>query len=251
MNIFVMMLVLILVATFLALLVPIIRGMKIERRIKDICMWKGYRYYGENIPDAHFLFQGTGMDRGDRHRAQYGIGRRIEGLDIRFFDWEVIHEDDENQWSEYFKVAAIHKQFNFYGYIHVRREGMLDKFDTIFGSNDLDFENKAFSDRFFVRANPERFGYDFFHPRMMEVFLEFPDVNVIVTGRSIVIFQRGSFAQRGTLLRIFEGEKPIQTWIDGTTYMLVKIHKNIPKIMLPHKGPLIQGDARRPQPESR
>lgn len=55
--------------------------------------------------------------------------------------------------------------------IQIRPEHFFDRMASAIGFNDLDFESVEFSDAFHVKASDERFAYDLFHPRMMELLL--------------------------------------------------------------------------------
>lgn len=54
----------------------------------------------------------------------------------------------------------------------VRREHLFDKFSSMLGFDDIDFESVEFSKKFCVKSPDKRFAYDLFTPRMMEFFLE-------------------------------------------------------------------------------
>jgi hypothetical protein len=65
----------------------------------------------------------------------------------------------------------------------IRPEGISDKMDAAFGSDDIDFESVEFSKLFHVASSDRRFAYDVLHPRMMEYLLaERPPMFVIASG---------------------------------------------------------------------
>lgn len=55
--------------------------------------------------------------------------------------------------------------------IIVRREKALDRVKSAIGFDDIDFESKAFSDRFYVGSPDKRFAYRLITPRVMEYLL--------------------------------------------------------------------------------
>lgn len=78
----------------------------------------------------------------------------------------------------------------------VRRENLFDKFSSMLGFDDIDFESSEFSRRFCVKSPDKRFAYDLFTPRMMELFLEAtptpPGLPAIDMENSRVCFSDGS-----------------------------------------------------------
>jgi hypothetical protein len=55
---------------------------------------------------------------------------------------------------------------------------------------DLDFENKKFSNMYLIGANPKKFAYDFFTPRIIEAFLEAEIYRMVVRNRKILIYDK-------------------------------------------------------------
>jgi len=77
----------------------------------------------------------------------------------------------------------------------VRREHLFDKFSSMLGFDDIDFESVEFSRKFCVKSPDKRFAYDLFTPRMMEFFLEgspVPGLPAIDMENSRVCFCDGS-----------------------------------------------------------
>jgi hypothetical protein len=54
----------------------------------------------------------------------------------------------------------------------VRRERAFDRIKSAFGFDDIDFESKAFSDRFFVGSSDKRFAYRLITPRVMDFLMQ-------------------------------------------------------------------------------
>ena len=77
----------------------------------------------------------------------------------------------------------------------VRREHLFDKFSSMLGFDDIDFESAEFSRRFCVKSPDKRFAYDLFTPRMMEFFLEgspVPGLPAIDLENSRICFSDGT-----------------------------------------------------------
>ncbi|MEQ8849028.1 hypothetical protein [Botrimarina sp.] len=70
----------------------------------------------------------------------------------------------------------------------VRKEHFFDKVAGAIGFDDIDFESKAFSDRFHVKSRDQRFAYDVIDPRMIEFLLrESPRSVQLDRGRLLVV----------------------------------------------------------------
>ena len=107
--------------------------------------------------------------------------------------------------------------------------------------NDIDFEDQKFSDLFFVRAKPEKFGYDFFTPRMMEFFLKYHRSNLVVKGNVIMLYNFGGVSSEILLPQLRRGGNPFESWMRTSEGMLSSINDLIPKYMLQRSGVAREG----------
>jgi hypothetical protein len=74
------------------------------------------------------------------------------------------------------------------GTMFARHENRDDRLKKMVGKDDLNFENKEFSDRWYVKAKPDRFAYEFFHPRMIQLFLKYWELSAIVHNGTIMVY---------------------------------------------------------------
>ncbi|MFH1228111.1 MAG: hypothetical protein V1701_09450 [Planctomycetota bacterium] len=65
-------------------------------------------------------------------------------------------------------ILTIPQRFN---YLFVRTENFLDKIAGVIGFEDIDFESREFSKRYYVKSDDKKFAYDIINPQMMEFFL--------------------------------------------------------------------------------
>jgi hypothetical protein len=100
--------------------------------------------------------------------AIFGTKQDIWGRVVWTWFWKALDHhgsgDDHIPTHEYL-VAMTHLQ-NIKGWVTVRRESHLG--GTLF--EDIDFEDPVFSRKFFVKASSKKLAYDFFHPRMMDLW---------------------------------------------------------------------------------
>ena len=206
-----------------------------EKRIKAICKRDGYTYYGEKVPDTVALIKNTNLDQGRRQKVSYGIGRIYEGVEMITFLWQYTTGYGKSSTTYQYRIAQIRIPFRENGRISIRKEVFFDKIRNVFGHNDLDFENKEFSDRFYVRARPERFGYDFFHPRMIDIFISSGFNNMIIKDGRILLYEMGGLGEKITS-KLKRGINPFLPWMDRSAGMLVKIKILIPSFLLRREG---------------
>jgi len=197
-----------------------------------MCQRHGYIFYGDNIANVRYMIQGTALDLGHSKRASYGIGWRHQGIDLTMFQWQYTVGSGKNSHTYFFKVAMMPADFNARGYIFLRKERFFDKIGGVFGFNDLDFEDQEFSDKFYVKAQPQRFGYDFFNPKMMELFLRYGAYSLVVKDNTIMMYTTGGLGSLGSLSALRRGENPFASWMGSAGTMLMEIKKRIPRIML-------------------
>ena len=207
----------------------------VEKKIKAICEREGYKYYGKKVPGAVNIIRGTPLDQGHSQQIKYGIGWKFRGIDLTIFSWQYTTGGEKSSEVHVFSMALMPVPFRDNARISIRKELWTDRVKNIFGYNDLDFENKEFSDRFYVKARPERFGYDFFHPRMMELFLSADFDNMIVKDGHILLYLPGALGKNITS-KLRKGINPFLPWMNWTATMFVKIRALIPLHILKQRG---------------
>ncbi|MEM1423226.1 MAG: hypothetical protein AAGH64_04405, partial [Planctomycetota bacterium] len=70
----------------------------------------------------------------------------------------------------------------------LRPERLSDRFNAALGFDDIDFEDDAFSRRYFVSSKDKRFAYDLFDPRMIELLMSTPHPPTIqVAGNQLLL----------------------------------------------------------------
>lgn len=63
--------------------------------------------------------------------------------------------------------------------LYIRRENFFDKLAGVVGFDDIDFESKEFSRKYYVKADDRKFAYDIIHPQMIEFLLSTAEVPYI------------------------------------------------------------------------
>jgi len=207
-----------------------------DKKLKAICDKNGMIYYGDKIPHAKQMIKGTVLDRGHSQRMYYGIGRSHDGLDMITFQYKFTVGHGKHQHTYHYKIAMMPVDFRQGGFIYIRKESLLDKMGGVFGLNDLDFEHQKFSDKFYVKAKPEKFGYDFFSPRMIELFMKYGAYDMLVRHNIVMIYNQGSMGGIGTMFKLRKGENPFEKWMGSSANMLKMIHGRIQKFLLVGRG---------------
>lgn len=84
--------------------------------------------------------------------------------------------------------------------LFIRPENFLDKIAGAIGFDDIDFESREFSSRFYVKSNDKKFAYDIVHPQMMNFLLSSRKTPVIeIGGTHIGCYYTGKVKPNGYL----------------------------------------------------
>ncbi len=202
-----------------------------DKKLGEMCAGKGWTYYGNNVPNGRAMIKGTSLDRGHSQKLYYGIGRDHHGIHQTTFQWQFTTGGGKHQTTHHYKVALMPMDFRENGYIFIRRESLLDKMGGVFGFNDLDFEHQAFSDKYYVRAKPEKFGYNFFNPRMIEFFMKYNAFDMVVKNNTVMLYMTGSMGGMSTVFSLRKGKNPFTKWMESSGNFLVNIKRRVPKFM--------------------
>jgi len=205
----------------------------VESSLVALCDIDGYTYCGRNVPYVNYIMGQTKIGRAGGGTARYGIRWNYHGYDITVFEW-IPAGDNQNQSQGFiFTVAIMAIDFQEPGSLYFRRERFEDKVSAFFGYNDLDFENQEFSDKYYVKANPDKFGYDFFNPRMIEFFLRSNMwLDMEVHTPYVVLYKAGCKTPWEIFSSLFKGRNPFKDWMRSAGYRMKHIHRNLPNYML-------------------
>lgn len=75
--------------------------------------------------------------------------------------------------------------------LKARPEGLFDKVASAVGWDDIDFESYEFSKKYHVNSRDKKFAYDFFHTRMMQLFLDNPGMVLEIDGNAMLLSTKG------------------------------------------------------------
>ncbi len=222
---------------FFLIMIPILyfltRDLKEKKRriINEYARAKGFRYIGDNSTLIAPLLYDTPLTTG-KTWADYGVMHYIDEKVITTIVW--YNKVGSGKYSHLFiyQIAVIPVKFKESGNILMRKEYKIERLANIFGYNDLDFEDQTFSNRYYVRAYPAKFGYDFFHPRMMEFFLFYPQYYVIVRTNHIVIFKLLTHKDLGFELKIPKDQNLREIhWMEEARNIALSVERLIPSFM--------------------
>lgn len=206
----------------------------VERRFIEYSKKGGHQFIGEMARSLKPQLWKTHLTSGNATESKFGIMHNIDGKKITTALWYNIHKTGKGSAVYTYQIAAMPVDLKSPedGFIYLRKEKTKDKLANIFGYNDLDFEHHGFSNRFFVHAKPQRYGYDFFHPRMIEVFLENPEYGVIVRGGRLIVYKQVRAVSGALAILYFLMRKyPQVDWMEGSIKMLLKVEKSVPNLL--------------------
>jgi ribosomal protein S27AE len=146
--------------------------------------------------------------------------------------WEYIVSHGKHTETIWYMVAMKPMRFKTQGWVLLRKEEFGDKVKSAFGKNDLDFENQEFSDYFYVNASPEKFGYQFFHPRMIEYWLQNRHYGMFIHYDTMLVYMRVWQPQLWDMFKyIRSGFTPIVDWMHTVKVTMREVEELIPSYM--------------------
>lgn len=104
------------------------------------------------------------------------------GYHIAMFDYSYTTGSGKNKQVHNHSVCVLGVSQCFKS-LFIRPENLLDKIAGAIGFDDIDFESREFSSRFYVKSDDKKFAYDIIHPQMMEFLMGFNKMPLIeITG---------------------------------------------------------------------
>lgn len=131
------------------------------------------------------------FNEGHSRKAYNVIGGKKENYGVDIFDYKYVTGSGKNRHIHYYSVCILIIPQRFKS-LYVRRENFLDKIAGAIGFDDIDFESKEFSSRYYVKSDDRKFAYDIIHPQMIEFLLRIPQVPFIeINGRHLAFYVSG------------------------------------------------------------
>lgn len=116
------------------------------------------------------------FERGEARAVQnithtaVAVGSRVIPVQMGDYDFQITFSNRNMHHEVSFLVARL--PGSDLPKLIVRRERAFDRIKSAFGFDDIDFESKAFSDRFFVGSSDKRFAYQLITPRVMDFLMQ-------------------------------------------------------------------------------
>jgi len=169
------------------------------------------------------FIRNTQLTPGKLDKVDFGFSNHFRGIKVTQCRFTMKYRSDDG--SNYFDHIAASAEVAPSGKkLWVRKEKREDKVKAFMGDNDIDFENKEFSDYFFVDAKPRRFGYDFFHPRMIELFNSNKGMRLIIKNGMVFLYFSVQDGKRGKVY-LSGGDAVIRDMTDCREFLLEIIEK--------------------------
>ncbi|MBI4833882.1 MAG: hypothetical protein HY811_03555 [Planctomycetes bacterium] len=124
---------------------------------------------------------------GDSRRANHIISGNKENCYVDIFYYKYITGSGKNRTTHSNSVCVLTIKEKF-DYLFIRTENFLDKFAGAIGFDDIDFESREFSSRFYVKSSDKKFAYDIIHPQMMEFLMNYGKTPAIEIKNSHLAF---------------------------------------------------------------
>lgn len=169
-----------------------------RKELAAVAQRLGFRFH----PGGNFGFERMFaffelFSRGSGRRSYNLIEGREEETDIRMFDYVYHTGSGKNRRTHRKTVCLLEIPVKrSFPHVVIRPEGLLDKFASAVGFNDIDFESVEFSRKFFVKSRERRFAYDLVDPRMMEFLLRVDRVCIEVGSRAMLVHYNRSLSPK-------------------------------------------------------
>ena len=201
-------------------------------KLKTYAERNGYTYVGNVLGEVEPIVWGTPLDKGKQKSAEDGVKIPYKNFMLTFCLYSHLVKRKKQAKRLYYTVLYTPINLSTPGSIYMRKESYSDKLAAAMGKNDLDFEHKEFSDYYYVRAKPEKLGYQFFHPRMMELFLQRRDFNLIVRNGYIVLYKPFAKSFFTNVKYIIKKDTPLVAWLRDTQAIMQRVLKLIPNYLV-------------------
>jgi hypothetical protein len=162
---------------------------KRRKELEAIANRLGFKFYpggSFDFEDQYRFFEL--FQRGGSRRSYNLIAGRDGEIDVKLFDYRYSTGSGKNRTTHNRSACILDIPVRYgFPYMIIRPEGFFDKFASIVGFNDIDFESVEFSKKYYVKGKDRRFAYDVVHPRMMEFLLEVGGVFIELGNRSVLV----------------------------------------------------------------
>jgi len=205
----------------------------VQKQFIEYCKQGGHKFLGESTGSLREKMLKTHLTTGQNrsmHVVMHSVGKRK----VTTATWTNEIHTGKGSIVYTYQLALMTLDLRSGGYIYMRKEGLKDKMANVLGLNDLDFEHQEFSDRFYVAAKPDRFGFDFFHPRMIEIFLKKPEYGLIVFNEVLIVYKRVQNPEGIRSFFAFIMRKiPAMDNMKDALEFVQEVEKSVPKLLKP------------------
>ena len=213
---------------FLAILDHVARKV-IPKRLEAWCKKNGFQEADLRASWVRRVITGTGL-RGYSNFISHEYTSSYKGSTIRYCLLACFYKNPPpGKYMHYF--IAITPLRSKIGWLEMRKETKLDKAKAALGDNDLDFENKKFSDLYYVDAKPEGLAYRFFTPRMIETLLNDKRYFLYISNGHLIIYRSAQPSNFQYTTLLLNKLRPQISLMSDTKLMLKNILDHIPSYL--------------------
>ena len=212
--------------------------MEFERRQRFLEKCK-YDYIGECTLLFTSSLKGTLLTQTWPFHAGNGVVFDYNGIDVTSAIWSQ-GEPGGREVPEYHHILMVRLELKTDPRLELRTEETIDKFEKKMDGDYLDFELKEFNETFYVTSIPRKFGYQFFTPKMITLFLENREYGIVINKGKLILHGEvsGSHFDGLGLLNDYD---VYQDWINRSLRILSEILIMIPHYMYDFKKAEIGG----------
>lgn len=174
----------------------IIKSFQRKKEMRDYAASKGLRYYGGYHYDLDNRFPNLSCLRHGHSRYGYNlIMGDYKGYPVCLFDYHYKTGSGKHQSTHNFSAVILDTELPLQP-LQIREEGFFDKVGAFVGFDDIDFESKEFSDRFFIQSPDKKWAYDVIHQKTMDYLMFAPQFNIEFHESNISVYRSTTFSMQ-------------------------------------------------------
>ena len=148
------------------------------------------------------------FNKGDSHQAGDIISGNKDGINVDIFDYKYVTGSGKSR-QIHLNSVCILKVTQCFRMLYIRPENFLEKIVGAIGFDDIDFESKEFSSRFYVKSDDKKFAYAIIHPQMMEFLMGFNRMPLIEINGCYLAFYYQSMIKPETYIGLYNFAKEL------------------------------------------
>jgi len=153
------------------------------------------------------------------------------GVTLRSFIWTQANYQQQGETRRFYHVLAAATNLDQSKWLGLRLELPKDLIEKKVDKHYLDFESKEFNKTYYVTASPRKFGYEFFNPRMIQLFMQNQAFGSLVRDGYIILYREVE-CRAINRLNLIKDFRVYQSWIESSTDIMFSVLRLLPHYLI-------------------